>query len=67
MRNLLDLVDDVYLHILLYLLPQDQLTFFSCNKFLKTTVGKKYRKVNIKQNQIHDFITNTSFQEGLFQ
>lgn len=67
MRNLLDLVDDVYLHILLYLLPQDQLTFFSCNKFLKTTVGKKYRKVNIKQNQIHDFITNTSFQERLFQ
>ncbi len=40
---------------------------FSSNKLLKTTVGRKYRKVTIKQNQIHDFITNKSFQERLFQ
>lgn len=67
MTNLLDLVDDLYLHIILYLLPQDQIKFSSINKIFVGTLAKKCRKVTIKQNLIHDFITNRSFQERLFQ
>lgn len=66
MTNLLSLIDDLYYYIFLYLLPEDQLQFYSINQFFVRTLTKKYRRVRIDEDRILQFIKNKKFQQRLF-